>query len=223
MIHLRFSLFPALLLWLTFRFVWGVDIDIWIFMSSRSSPWAHGPPKCLSPFWHIIECVILPSYHAGYPPSGICRGVWDPTWPPTFPCLWNLLTVVPHPRASQWHIHIASQKCQERNLRLFLGLWNTQRLWRQAQVSLHWHPWHPSLLSSPTPWWFRETYGVVQIPACKWELEHSFLYSYIPQAYFLLLDLCSARKCWDSRLFLLKCSSACNSLYSSLFPLPLSS
>lgn len=153
-------------------------------------------------------------------PSGICRGVWDPTWPPTFPCLWNLLTVVPHPRASQWHIHIAVRNA-ERNLRLFLGLWNTQRLWDKLKslcigtlgTHLYSLPQHPDGLGKPMGW------SKFQHASEDWSIVS--LYSYIPQAYFSFsLDLCSARRCWDSRLFLLKCSSACNSLYSSLFPSP---
>lgn len=67
MIHLGFSLFPALLLWLTFSFVWGLTLivlDCHVIRGVALEP--IGLQKCLSPFWNPPECAILPRYHAVY-------------------------------------------------------------------------------------------------------------------------------------------------------------
>lgn len=67
MIHLGFSLFHALLLWLTFSFVWRstlIVLDCHVIRGVALEPTVL--QKCLSPFWHLLECVILPRYHADY-------------------------------------------------------------------------------------------------------------------------------------------------------------
>lgn len=188
MIHLGFSLFPALLLWLTFSFVWGLTLIVLDFHVIRGV--ALEPmvlQKCLSPFWHIIECVILPRYHAGYLSQRHLQRCLRSYLAPNISMLMKSVDSSPSPQSISVAYPHSCQKCWGKSQALPGNLGHTETL-RQAQVSLHWHPWHPSLLSSPTPWWFRETYGVVQIPACKWELEQSFpLLLHSPSLLLLLL------------------------------------
>ena len=183
MIHLGFSLFPARLLWLTFSFVWGLTLivlDCHVIRGVALEPMVL--QKCLSPLWHLLECVMLPRYHAGYLSQWHLQRCLRSYLAPNISMLMKSVDSSPSPQS----ISVLYQKCWEKSQALPGTLGHTETL-RQAQAFLHWHHWYPSLLSSPTPWCSRETSGVVQIPACKWELQHSFPMLLHPPSLLLLL------------------------------------